>query len=121
MSCLRGLVRTPEFHQQCEISDKQVVIVDSYFSSVVSGTECMNKCNRHYIGVVKQAYSKFPKKILKESMKNAPAGAFMLLTSKFEGVYLCALGYKYNRSEKVTTFIFTRGTGTTGTKGSHYF
>ena len=54
-------------------------------------------------------------------MKNAPAGAFLLLTSKFEGVYLCALGYKDNKSEKVSTFIFTRGAGTTNTKGSHYF
>ena len=71
ISCLRGPVRTPGFHQQCEISDKQIVIGDSYFSSVVSATECTKKGDRHYIRIVKQAYGEFPKKILKESLKNA--------------------------------------------------
>lgn len=121
MSCLRGPVRTQEFYEQCEVSDKQVVVGDSFFSSVQSATESMKLFGRHYIGVVKQAYSKFPKDFLKETMKNAPAGAQLLLTTKHEGVYLCALGYKYSRSGKVTCFIFTRGAGTTNTYGSHYF
>ena len=38
----------------------------------------------------------YPKEFLKERMKNAPAGAQLLLTTKHKGVYLCALGYKYN-------------------------
>ena len=45
----------------------------------------------------------------------------MLLTSKFEGVYLYALGYTYNKSEKVSAFIFTRDASTIETKGSHFF
>ncbi len=73
MSCLRGPVCTQEFYKQCEVSDKQVVIGDSFFSSVQTATESMKLFGRHYVGVVKQAYSKYPKDFLKETMNNAPA------------------------------------------------
>ena len=113
MSCMqRPIIRTAEFHRQCKISDNQLVIGDSFFSSLQSATKSMKKYGRHYLGIVKQAHAKYPKVFLKHNMKNAPTGAFLLLTSKFEGVYLCALGYKYNKSDKVSKFIFTRGAGT---------
>ena len=54
-------------------------------------------------------------------MQNAPTGAHILLTTFDEGVYLCALGYKFSKKEKVTMFLFTRGACTTYTKGNHYF
>ncbi len=99
MSCMQGpIIRTAEFHWQCKLSDKQLVIGDSFFSSVQSAsTKSMKKYGRHYLGIVKQAHAKNPKVFLKDSIKNVPADAFLLLTSKFEGVYLCALGYKVRR------------------------
>ncbi len=54
MSCTGGpIIRTEEFHQQCKISNKQLVIGDSFSSSIQAATESMRKHGRHYLGVVK--------------------------------------------------------------------
>ena len=69
----------------------------------------MNRYGCHYVGVVKTAHAKFPKAYISDVMQDAPTGAHILLTMYHEGVYLCALGYKFSKKEKVTMFIFTRG------------
>ena len=106
---------------QCEISDKQLVLGDSYFSSFHSAIHTMKRYGRHYIGIVKTSHAKFPFKYISEKMKNAPTGSHLLLTTYHEGVYLCALGYKFSKREKVSMFVFTRGAGTTSTEGTHYY
>ena len=106
---------------QCEISDKQLVLGDSYFSSVRTAIQTMKKYGRHYVGIVKTAHAKFPKSYIQNMMKTAPTGAHILLTTFHEGVYLCALGYKFSKKEKVAMMIFTRGAGTTKTTDSHYY
>ncbi len=106
---------------QCEISDKQLVLGDSYFSSVKTAIQTMKKYGRHYVGIVKTAHAKFPKAYIQNIMKKAPTGAHILLTTFHEGVYLCALGYKFSKKEKVSMMIFTRGAGTTKTTDSHYY
>ena len=81
----------------------------------------MLRCGRHYVGIVETSHSKFPSKYIADKMKDAPTGPHILLRTYHEGVYLCALGYKFSKREKVSMFIFTRGAGTTSTEGTHYF
>ena len=106
---------------QCKISDKQIVLGDSYFSSVRSAVQTMKRYGRHYVGIVKTSHTKFPKTYIQDVMKDAPTGAHVLLTIFHEGVYLCALGYKFSKKEKVSMFIFTRGADTTKTTDAHYY
>ena len=54
-------------------------------------------------------------------MKEAPTYSHILLITYHEGVYLCTFGYKFSNKEKVTMFVFTRGTFTTSADGTHYY
>ena len=54
-------------------------------------------------------------------MKDTPTGSHILLSTYHEGFYLCALGYKFSKKEKVSMFVFTRGAGTTSTEGTHFY
>ena len=106
---------------QCKISDKQIVLGDSYFNSVRSAMQTMKQYGRHYVGILKTSYAKFPAKFINNKMKDAPTGSYLLLTTYHEGVYLCALGYKFSKKEKVLMFVFMRGAGTTNTEGTYYY
>jgi len=66
---------------------------------------------------VKTAHSGFPKKFLQEALEDEPAGTNVTLFSKYRGVYLVAMGYKYNK-KTVTCFIATLGAGMT-TNSAH--
>ena len=81
----------------------------------------MKRYKRHYVGIVKTSHSKFPSKYIANKMKDAPTGSHILASTYHEGVYLCALGYKISKKEKVSMFVFTRGASTTSTEGTHYY
>jgi len=116
-----GPMRSAEYKVQCENSDKQIILGDAYFSSVKTAVSTMTLYGRHYVGVVKNCHSKFPKKFLTETLSEAPAGSHMLLSTKHDGVYICALGYKYVKSRKPIMLVFTRGAGTSFSENTPYF
>ena len=101
--------RNPEFHQQCKVSDEQLVLGDLHFFLVQSRTESLKRFGRAFIGVVRHAHLKYHKNFLKKVIKDAAVEESSLLTSKYEGVYLCSLGYKYRKSDKTITFILQKG------------
>ena len=83
--------------------------------------QTMKHYGHHNVGLVKTSHGKFLSKFIANKMKDAPTGLHLLLTTYHEGVYLCALGYKFSKKEKVSMFIFTRGAGTTSKEGKHYY
>jgi hypothetical protein len=86
---------------------------DSWFASVESATHTKLKFNSEFVGPVKTAYSRFPRKFLEKTMAEWPGGTWLVLEGKgHEGVDLLAIGYKYN-SRKVLSFITTKGAGNT--------
>ena len=86
-------------------SDEQLVLGDLHFSLVQSETESLKWFGEAYIGVANQAHLKYPKKFWKKVRKDAAVWESPLLPSKYESVCLCALSYKYRKSDKITTFI----------------
>lgn len=102
----------PDYYSQCYENEYQVVLGDSWFSSVTTAVEVYIRLKRHFIGIVKTAHSGFPKKFLSEALEKEPAGTNVTLFSKHRGVYLIAMGYKYNK-KTVTFFIATLGAGKT--------
>jgi hypothetical protein len=78
-------------------------------------TDCCtrdNKRQQHLIGVVKTSHSRFPKQCIEAHLKDKIAGNRLVITCKFEGVDLVAMGYKYNK-KKVIHFISTAGAANT--------
>ena len=78
-----------------------------------------NTCQEFGIGIVKTAHTGYPKKFLQDSVHNKPAGSYLSLLTKYDGVYLIAMGYKYNK-KTVTYFIATLGAGTTSYSNRPY-
>ena len=58
-----------------------------------------------------QWYVGFRKQFIMDNLAGCPAGTYLSLFTKYEGMYLIAMGYKYNK--KVTYFIATLWSGTT--------
>eukprot|EP00978_Attheya_sp_CCMP212_P038794 scaffold195902_cov98-Attheya_sp.AAC.1 len=86
---------------------------DSWFASVETATHTKLKFNSEFVGPVKTAHSRFPRKFLEDKMKTWPGGTWLVLEGKGrENVDLLAIGYKYN-SRKVLCFIATKGAGHT--------
>eukprot|EP00934_Nitzschia_sp_Nitz4_P004390 Nitzschia sp. Nitz4//scaffold475_size5561//3915//5458//NITZ4_009216-RA/size5561-snap-gene-0.2-mRNA-1//-1//CDS//3329552714//4380//frame0 len=96
----------------------EVFLGDAWFASVKAAVACKQIHKSHFIGVVKTNSSFFPKKFLQETMKEWPAGSHLVLETKFEGVELLAIGYKYKKS-KVINFIATKGAGHTGSGAAY--
>ena len=67
---------------------------------------------RHYIRIVKQAHSLFPKKWLQEHLQGKPAASKLVLTSCYKGIPIVAIGWNFKNDES-RFFIMTRGAGTT--------
>ena len=71
-----------------------------------------------FLGPVKTAHKKFPKKYLEDTMKDWPPGSHMVMETTVRGNKYIATGYKYNM-KKVLCFISTEGAGYT-TPGKPY-
>ena len=88
---------------------KELYIGDSWFTSM----DTARNCKTRYIGIVKNASSKFPKAYLMDVMKDWPAGSYLVLeTVVDDDVKLYAMGYKYC-SKKVILFLFNEDAGHT--------
>jgi hypothetical protein len=87
-----------------EISNQQVKVKntytgDSWFGSVELCAQYVLKLNSNFIGVVKNSHSYFPKQFLEETMKEWGGGSHLVLQSKYKGVDMVAVGYKYNKKK----------------------
>jgi hypothetical protein len=86
---------------------------DSWFASVETATHTKLKFGSDFVGPIKTAHSRFPRKFLEDSMSTWPGGTWLVLEGKGrENVDLLAIGYKYN-SRKVLCFVTTKGAGHT--------
>jgi hypothetical protein len=70
---------------------------DSWFASVDTCIAMYQRFHQRFIGVVKTAHSRYPKKFLEETMADWPAGSHLVLEATADGVPLLAVGYKYNK------------------------
>ena len=91
---------------QCGISNKQLVLGDSYFSSMMSATQMMKRWGHHFIWIVKTSHAKFQSKYISNKMKDAPTGSHILLTMYHERVYLCPLGLQVCQERKGVNVYF---------------
>ena len=90
-------------------SDRDVIMGDA---SVKTATVLDDKLDCNFIGHVKTAHSRFPKKWLEETMEEWPCGTHLVLESLFGKENLIAVSYKYNK-KKVCHFIMTQGASMT--------
>ena len=90
---------------------------DSWFGSVKAAIS-VAKSGNHACFIIKNGYSKTPKKYLEETMKDFPGGTWITLESEIDNVSLVCIGFKYNK-RNVLTFICTKGAGSTA-KGDPY-
>ena len=90
---------------------KDSVKGDSWFGSVKC-VVALAQCGRAFGGQVKSNYGLFPKKYIKEALKEAPGGTHIVLKCTHEEVDLIALGYCYS-SKRTLHSIFTSDAGST--------
>lgn len=95
------------------VERSRVFLGDSWFGSIkcaanikLMGEDCILQ--------IKTNHSRSCKGWLEHTMKDYPGGTWIVLEghAEKEGVDLCQIGYKYNKS-KVLTFVFTKGAGST--------
>ena len=84
-------------------------LADAWFGSV----DAVLAAEQQGVGlvcIVKTASNRYPKKYLKDTMKDCPPGSYLALQTTVQGVDLVALEYKYSR-RKVLCFLFQKGYG----------
>ena len=64
--------------------------------------------NDHYVGVLKNGHSRYPKAYIAAALKGKASGTQIVLTATVDGVDLVAVGWKQNRESNLF-FIMTRG------------
>ena len=89
----------------------RLYVGDSWFGSIKAAIG-VAKSGHHACFMIKNGYSKTPKKYLEETMKDYPGGTWITLETEIDSVALVCIGYKYNK-KNVLTFIFTKSVGST--------
>jgi Transposase IS4 len=85
---------------------------DSWFGSVELCAQYVLKLGANFVGVIKNSHSFYPKQYLENTMREWGGGSHLVLQTKYKGVDLVAVGYKYNK-KKVMCFVFNKGLGHT--------
>jgi len=67
---------------------------------------------------IKTGHGLFPKKIIEDTLKDAPGGIWIVLQSTYQGIPLVAIGYHYS-TRTTLSFGATKDSGST-TKGEPY-
>jgi hypothetical protein len=67
---------------------------------------------------IKTGHGLFPKKIIEDTLKDAPGGVWIVLQSTYQGIPLVAIGYRYSTCTTLC-FVATKDSGST-TKGKPY-
>jgi hypothetical protein len=93
-------------------SVKNTYTGDSWFVSVEVCTQYVLQLQSSFIGVLKNSHSLFPNLFLENTLKDWVGGTHLVLQTNYKGVYLVAVGYKYNK-KKVMSFICNKGVGHT--------
>ena len=93
----------------------RVIIADSAFASVKSGVALKKQLGLFFLGCVKTAHSRFPKKYL-QSVPMATREAHVVLTAEHEGVRLRAVGWNDGKKDNKTGRVIRKCiVGTCGT------
>ena len=99
------MLNDPDYYKQCHDMKFQVVLGDRWFGSVHTAVEIYKRQQRHFIGIVKTAHVGFPKQFIMDNLADRPAGTHLSLFTKYEGVYLIAMGYKYNKKRSCALLL----------------
>ena len=95
-----------------DLTEEPLFRGDAYYGSVRTAIAVHTQFNVHFLGVVKQYTSNYPKEDMMRALEGKPAGTKIVLTATVHGVRLVAIGYNQKKNDTVY-LLMTEGAAST--------